>query len=127
MAWLFSHWLLLHSRCSAHLLNSCTWYNLVAVSLTTPYAVFKGHTMTESQTAINKASPKVKRIPIQERSVLMGNVICLNGYIATLSLLSVLHPPLKLTVLAYYRTTVSSISGIPRRPTSSTRVNSETF
>jgi len=101
--------------------------NLVAVSLTTPYAVFKGHTMTESQTAINKASPKVKRIPIQERSVLMGNVIGVNGYRANRALRSVLRPSLKLTVLASYGTTVSSINGIPRLPTSSTRVNSETF
>ncbi len=69
--------------------------------------------MTESQTAINKASPKVKRIPIQECSVLMGNIIGVNGYRANQALLSVLHPPLKLTVLAYYGTTVSSINGNP--------------
>ena len=85
---------------------SCSQFNNTLCS-------FQGAHDDREPTAINKASPQVKRIPIQECSVLMGNIIGVNGYGANRALLSVLHPPLKLAVLAYYGTTVSSINGNP--------------
>ncbi len=43
--------------------------------------------MTEKQATINNANPKVKRIPIQERSVLVGDITGVNGYRANRALL----------------------------------------
>jgi hypothetical protein len=36
--------------------------------------------MTEKQATINKAGPKVRKVPIYERSVLVGDTIFVNGY-----------------------------------------------
>ncbi len=43
--------------------------------------------MTENQATINSVSPKNKRVSIQERSVLVGDVIVVNGHGANLTLL----------------------------------------
>jgi hypothetical protein len=36
--------------------------------------------MTESRAIINDAHPKTKKVPIQERSVLVGELIVVNGH-----------------------------------------------
>jgi len=43
--------------------------------------------MTESQATINKANSKTKKVPIQERSVLVGDMIVVNGHGVNRSLL----------------------------------------
>jgi hypothetical protein len=56
------------------------WYNIVAASLTTFNQVFQEQPMTENQAIINDANPKTKKVPIQERSVLVGDMIVVNGH-----------------------------------------------
>jgi SAM-dependent methyltransferase len=43
--------------------------------------------MTENQATINHARPKTKKVPIQERSVLVGSVIVVNGHSVNRTLL----------------------------------------
>jgi SAM-dependent methyltransferase len=50
---------------------------MVEVSLTTLY---KEQPMTESQVTTSSTSPQTKKVPIQERSVLVGDSIVVNGY-----------------------------------------------
>ena len=43
--------------------------------------------MSENQATINDARPKTKRVPIQERSVLVENAVVINGHGVNRSLL----------------------------------------
>src|SRR5215472_18612196 len=43
--------------------------------------------MTEKQATINNANPKVRKVPIHERSVLVGDIIFVNGHSVNRTLL----------------------------------------
>src|SRR5258708_10550738 len=53
---------------------------MIAASLTTLDQVFKELPMTKNQATINDADPKTRKVPIQERSVLVGDLIVVNGH-----------------------------------------------
>src|SRR5260221_14580281 len=60
---------------------------MIAASLTTLDQVFKELPMTKNQATINDADPKTRKVPIQERSVLVGDLIVVNGHAVNRALL----------------------------------------
>src|SRR5260370_2210569 len=49
--------------------------------------MFKEQLMTENQATLQSSSPKSKSVSIQERSVLVGEIIVVNGHGANLTML----------------------------------------